>query len=761
MAKKPSAQKSVMQDVHGDVEKRIGDFTDPEKIEAARQRVFDYVKVSEQFGADGLPEEEGIDVPDTSSSERQDDKHVIPSIPSEENEALLKDLELGDDFDEISGGFDAKDGSDEQSGDLSANDFDNLDAIFDEIAQDTPRNVPADDFDEDPFPDTDQSGAVADSDDDFESIFGLPSTDQEPSPFGDQNAKRNEQADVDDILSMLPEDDDEDQENVGAGSELGADENWLDSISLEDEDDSPEVVADETNLSTPVSTPEERDAALEALIAGDDAVMREEGVTDVSDVADPEVVPAVVETKKKKGRFSIFGRKKVRETTQEVNEEGEVEEETTTETITATTPEGEVLSVEENVATVTTQKKRSKLPWVIGAAALLLVSVGAGALLLGQPDYQVPQRQPVEQVGVPALNGDELPGFSGQGGLNDDTGVPALIIDDQDTTPDLEPAISPENEVLPEDVSDQDLGPEAVVIEDITPIGPQMDPSMMPDEPATDDTSVTEDAAEEEISDSAVDALSDLYGVGTSETEVREANMGELASRIDALTAAMATQQKVVDSATTRIQTLEAIVAERDAALAKAQEDIEIARLAAEEAKEMSLEQNNVLIEIVGMRDKMELAESYIVELSKRTASLESDNSDQESIRQINSRITDLTRDMGLVARTLITNERNLANRESAQAAADRAHDEAQAAIDAAAAATISQQTQAAPAGSSGVYENEGVLLALPENPQEIPDDVAIGDEVAGYGEVLDITEMEDGSRLVVMENNSKILPRK
>lgn len=259
-----------------------------------------------------------------------------------------------------------------------------------------------------------------------------------------------------------------------------------------------------------------------------------------------------------------------------------------------------------------------------------------------------------------------------------------------------------------------------------------------------------------------ISALDDLYSAGKSETDLAAVDEAVTLDRVLELSNLLEAQKASLDSALERLRALETVIADKDAVIAAAQSEANEAQAAAAQARDMAMAQNNVLIEVVGIQDKMKIAEELIVDLSKRTAAIESDNTDVQQIEYLNQRIKDLTTHMALLSRTVVNNGQNLRNEQNAQAAADRAHAEAQAAVDAQAQATMDAQTKPAPAGSSGVYGNEKRLMTTPtlQDGVEIPADVKVGDELPVYGKVLDISPTEDGGKLIVMENSSKIIPR-
>lgn len=861
MAKQPNTRKkSVMQDVHPDVIDRIEDWTDPEAIEHARKRIVDYAKVAERFAAADLPEEdEDLDTADSFVSPivpetvlpASDDLNLLqdledlndaPSVPQSSSSDDLNDADF-DDLEDLLRQTDDVPPTPAPEGSAELADFDELDTdLLDDLSQDDDNNhnLGQEAFGADAETDKDDDDSFLDDD-----IFGIPSTSQEPTPYGNRAQKEETPRAVREVAPAEDSDDDLDSliRDMDQGAASGEDDfsDLADLLNSEDDKASqtdvpgqrmPAWMQDDNDDIPDILTPSQRRAAdqddseesvfdapeddlsslsveeddsrtggrhvepssdalnemlgLEEPEASSHAHLIAEAQTDAAPLSDD-----VSEKPKKKGLFSMFGRKKkVKDTVVETDQDTGVETETVTETIVDETPDGDVV-VEENVS-VTTVKKKSGLRKT-AVSLLALAVIGGGAYVVAdQAGYlDGPQPVVVQPSGpsdgpsdtslFPPISGDEAePVETGvQGGddtppVNDDQPLfgpnpdaPETSVPDEslDVPPPLDEPNGDGAQMPQDDLSDMGSAPasptdvteDETVVEDIEPSVPEViEEGVTPENVTTDSPDTVVDG----VPAAAVDALGDLYDVGVSESQVAEADAARMSAKLAELTTLLEEQGQALDSAMNRVKTLEAVMAERDATLATTQGEAETARQSAQEAKDMALAQNKVLIEVVGMRDKMQIAEDLIVELSQRTHSLESDDSETQQIRQLNERITELTRDVGLLARTVLTSGQNLADQKAAQAAADRAHSEAQAAVDANAESTINRQTQSAPSGSGAVYGNEGKLLVTPD-ASEIPDDVKIGDNIPGYGEVLDISEMEDGSRLVVMENNSKILPRK
>lgn len=851
MAKKVTSRKrTVIQEIHPNIADRVEEFTDPERIAAARERLVDYGKVAKQFAASSdLPDDDLDD--DDSVATATVTSNGIPAgrATSKDDEDLV--AFLNDDT-----------SKDEQPANRSASVFDDEnDTLDDDISDDddgfisinapteTVRPAAArpvsidleddndfdvDDLDTDLMSDTDTSRAGDNAfgpiggadDDDDDGIFGLPNVAQEPTPYGNQNANgksrnafdddldedeivrpswnKSTKEDKDDLPSWMVEDGDDDDDEI---------EDALASIPTRAADiDDNEGLFDEGRekrtsrvTKTPSST-----ASLEDVMGitnGDEDVKVPE-----TEVVSEDVVVANNEPAKKKGLFSGFGRKKHNARTHEHPVEAvvvtpapkkekkglfgrkKVVVEKTEETnilgdekvMTQVVSEEDIENGQE-VIKQTTTKKKSK-PLLKAAAITLAIGAlsGVGYFTADQLGYlgqapvavQVKPKTSTDSAVNPILpknnsssspdkvtpplntpvndNTSSTPSGDDLLTLPDVADTPATTGNETVTPNDDNAVITPENIdgdlslVLPEDTI---TSPETVSVDNVKVITSGVldliNGAPVAIGPSTD-TAKT-------------DGFDELYGAGRSEEQLEAADQKLALDRVVELGKLLDGQKRSLDSALERVKALENVIAEKDQVIAQAQSEANEAQSSAKEAKEMAMAQNDVLIEVVGIQDKMKIAEELIVDLSKRTAAIETDDSDTQKIEQLNEQIKDLTRNIGLLSRTVMTNGRNLDMQRDSQAAADRAHDEAQAAVDAEAEATMDKQTQDAPAGSSAVYDNEKKLLTTPtrQDGVDIPDDVKVGDELPVYGKVLDISPTEDGGKLITMENSSKIIPRK
>ena len=153
----------------------------------------------------------------------------------------------------------------------------------------------------------------------------------------------------------------------------------------------------------------------------------------------------------------------------------------------------------------------------------------------------------------------------------------------------------------------------------------------------------------------------------------------------------------------------------------------------ADRAESLALGQNQVLVRFVAAEEKLEIAEQLIVDLSRRVATVEGiDPADREDmdvrLADLDQRMHGLQRDVGMVARLTMNG--------SPAAVGGRA-----------------------PSGQANFDRANGAPLASPvARPENVPNDVTVGDFVNGYGTVLEIFATSDGGRMVVMENGSVIL---
>ncbi|WP_154449469.1 hypothetical protein [Halovulum marinum] len=152
-------------------------------------------------------------------------------------------------------------------------------------------------------------------------------------------------------------------------------------------------------------------------------------------------------------------------------------------------------------------------------------------------------------------------------------------------------------------------------------------------------------------------------------------------------------------------------------------------------AEQLALAQNEILVKVIRVQDKVDRAETLIVDLSRRVAALETtDPADrvavERSLKTLDSHVKNLTRDIGLIARVAINGSP----------------------------LGVPSEPKAEPAAEGGdpVFAEGGSVDAMPASTSiEVPDDVAKGDFVEGFGYVLDIFPTTDGSTMVVMENGT------
>lgn len=742
MVKKVSKTKFVRQDVHPDVENRIEDFTDPEKLANAKARVLDYEEIAKRFSEESdLPEEiDDIIIPDTPEEN-------VTSQSSEEtldDDELLRELETPSDTKPV-------------SPPVAADDEDDFASFFGGSDSDLPPSQTTwdeDDIDTDllddgssPFAeyglDDENDEGMDDSEDD--GVFGIPSTSSVPTPYGDKaDVSRTPRRPIEeDIITDQPEwmmdDEDDDIPDI---NDISSDENLSDEGHMFDDFEP----ADEEE---PVKKHEASKEALNDLLELGDESAPEEGEVVAEETK-------IIEEPEGKKRFGFLRRKKRRDDGEVTVTEVQVEETEDSATIVSETfTEGD-----EPVEELAPKKKKKGVLGLVSALAII-AALGVGGYYVADQMGYIPSSTPVVSRVVDNNDNSSMPSPNITIGDESDEGSsdPAITQDpiDVDNVEDV-PVIVPEDVTIdtPVDIN----VPDEPAVVDVTEGEAVID---MPDDILSPEGNDSDPASPETTSD-VRDAFQDLYGVGITDPEEETAKLdaAQALAKVNQLNELLEEQKRALDSALNRVQTLEAVMAERDASLADLQEDTAEATTSANEAKDMAMAQNNVLTQVVGIQDKMQIAEDLIVDLSQRTALLESDDSQEQQIRQLNDRITELTRDVGLIARTVLTNGQNLAQQQAAEAAAERAYQEAQNAVDAEAQATMDRQTQPAPAGSSGVYDNEQRLMTTPtlQDGVDIPADVKVGDELPVYGKVIDITPMEDGSKLVTMENSSKIIPR-
>lgn len=186
------------------------------------------------------------------------------------------------------------------------------------------------------------------------------------------------------------------------------------------------------------------------------------------------------------------------------------------------------------------------------------------------------------------------------------------------------------------------------------------------------------------------------------------------------------------------IATMNAALSKKDSQIASLQQQVVDAKTEAENAKKLSLAQNDVMVKVVRMGEKVDTGEKLIVDLSKRVAKLESvDPADKAEVKKrlddLAQRLDGLNRDVALVARVAI----NGSTEDQTAGAAG---------------------ATGANADPTSVYASTKPAAKPPVDHGKVPSDVKKGDFVKGYGTVLDILPTSGGSRLVVMENGSVLI---
>ena len=202
-------------------------------------------------------------------------------------------------------------------------------------------------------------------------------------------------------------------------------------------------------------------------------------------------------------------------------------------------------------------------------------------------------------------------------------------------------------------------------------------------------------------------------------------DLSSIYTRMDAM-------QKTIDTMTKSLST-------KDAQITKITADLGAAKAEAENAKSLALAQNDVMVKVVRMGEKVDTGEKLIVDLSKRVASLESvDPADkaqvQKQISDITDRLDGLSRDVGLVARVAINGSPDSQGGAASGSAATAKTD------------------------PISVFSSTKTSVKPNTIHGKVPSNVKKGDFVKGYGVVLDVMPTSGGSRLVVMENGSVLI---
>lgn len=193
-----------------------------------------------------------------------------------------------------------------------------------------------------------------------------------------------------------------------------------------------------------------------------------------------------------------------------------------------------------------------------------------------------------------------------------------------------------------------------------------------------------------------------------------------------------------------RLQDYEERVQELDEQMARLdslEQRIAAALEQADRAEQMALGQNDLVVDVVRMAGKSDMAESLIVDLSRRIRAIEEvepigrDVVDH-TLTDLNERVEKLAGDMGLIAQL-----------------AYRGRSESPAASAATAPSASAGDVYARSPGSSSAGSRPPSRL----DPSKIPADVKKGDVIEGYGHVLDVMPTERG-KMVVTENDSVII---
>lgn len=386
------------------------------------------------------------------------------------------------------------------------------------------------------------------------------------------------------------------------------------------------------------------------------------------------------------------------------------------------------------------KSKRGLLMFAAGAVALVIAASGGYLALnkLSAPaassatQAQLPAPQPVqvqaEQTILPAGTAVPAEDAQSEGGTSQ--------TDDQENaaaadtgTPD--PVTLPEAE-LP--VDNGDLS--ELMLEEIAAPGAIEGEQAPASEAASNLNDLTEDlasAAEGDLDALFLDLPSEEAEPAPAAPVLNEEVLADYAKKDE-----IAEVRNAIDLMFETVETLSAEVVERDAAIVSLQEQLALAEAKAQRAETLALGQNEVLAEFLRVKEKVDMAENLIVDLSRRTAAMETaDPADrvavERSITDLNERLEGMARDLGLIARVAING--STAKSGAATAAA------------------------AGVPGSDSVYVKSPGGIPAPGTKAHVPSDVKVGDFVEGYGYVLQIMPTSEGGKVVVMENKSVLIP--
>ncbi|MCW3782615.1 hypothetical protein [Defluviimonas salinarum] len=399
-------------------------------------------------------------------------------------------------------------------------------------------------------------------------------------------------------------------------------------------------------------------------------------------------------------------------------------------------------------------KRTSRLPLIAAGAGVAAIIAVGGFLALGagtpaNTSAGTPIAAPVQATPGPVITDlatpapTAVPADAGSvAGI--DTGTATNPINDAFTAGDAYPvadAADPVSDVDPVAAADayHVAAPEQGDLADLAAEIPAPEAISEPD--VTADDSVDQLASIAAGLENAADGnLSDLF----LEDPTGQTDAGAAAGVTGDMLEGLATKDELaetkaaIDLMFEKLNTMGDEAVERDGVIAGLQAELATAKDQAERAEALALAQNEVLVEFVRVQEKMNMAESLIVDLSRRVAAVETtDPADrvavERSLEDLNDRLEGMARDLGLIARIAING--------------------APGGVKGVAATSPSSIP-----GSGAVFEKAASEAKAPGAKAAVPSDVKVGDFVEGYGYVLDIIPTTDGARLIVMENGSVLI---
>ena len=226
----------------------------------------------------------------------------------------------------------------------------------------------------------------------------------------------------------------------------------------------------------------------------------------------------------------------------------------------------------------------------------------------------------------------------------------------------------------------------------------------------------------------SLDAAMSAFLSGYITQEELEARMGAYATA--------ATTAEIESRMATHLERIEGLDAQMDR-LTQLEARIADAIEQADRAEQLAFAQNDLVVEVVRMKGKVDMAESLIVDLSRRINAVEQlEPADrvatERALADLTTRFESIARDIGLIGRLVIKGE-----------------------------GAPAPSSAAAPTAAAGdVFARQGGTAPQPRprlDPSKVPADVKKGDFLEGYGHVLDVLPTERG-RMVVTENDSVII---